>query len=140
MGTWSAVVSVPASGNEMELKDVITFTETTFTDVTQYSYNNKWIDLTKFKGTITVTGNKMSSTITEVGLSLYSSQTGMPTGEINMYKEGSVDIESIFSLSGLPTSYESTFSVSGRKMTLMSDNNADGDYTDENETIVYTKL
>ncbi len=39
----------------------------------------------------------------------------------------------------LPTSFEVKYSVSGNFLTLSIDANNDGDYTDENETVVYTK-
>lgn len=139
IGSWFYYISNTGNGKDMNFKEIRTYTENTFTDLLQYSVNNKWVDAIKLKGGLTVVDKTMNINITEVGISMLNEQTGMPTGEIYMYKKGSDDFKTIITESGLPTSYQLTYSISGRKMTLMTDSNGDGDFTDENESIIYTK-
>jgi len=56
-----------------------------------------------------------------------------------MYKTGSSDFQRIMSENGIPQTFTSQFSVSGNKLTIMTDVNNNGNYTDPGETTVYTK-
>src|SRR5665648_56411 len=78
-------------------------------------------------------------TISEIGISSLNAITGLPTGTIIGYKEGSVEFESILSQTEQSQTFESEYSISGSELTLKTDNNYDGDYLDEDEVTVYTK-
>lgn len=140
MGTWSADVTVSESGNSIQCKDKYTFTQSGFSDLLQLRdpSTGKYIDYMKLNGTMSVSGNAMNMKVTEIGVSSVD-VTGYPTGTIIMYKEGSSVFTSLFSQSDLPQAFKSVYEVSGSKMTLKTDNNNDGDYTDDGETTVYTK-
>ena len=56
-----------------------------------------------------------------------------------MYKTGSSDFQRIMSENGIPLTFTSQFSVAGNKLTIMTDVNNNGNYTDPGETTVYTK-
>jgi hypothetical protein len=140
MGTWSAVVTVSESGNSIQCKDKFTFTQSGFSDLLQLRdpSTGKYIDYMKLNGSMTVSGNALNMKVTEIGVSTFD-VAGYPTGSIIMYKEGSSVFTSLFSQTGQSQNVKSVYEVSGSKMTLKTDNNNDGDYTDDGETTVYTK-
>jgi len=131
VGTWS--IATTESG--IQFKDFMTFTKDGFTDLTQLYYptTNMWVDVIKTTATISVTGSTMTITYTGIGIS-----TDL-TGSITMYKTGSSDFQRIMSENGIPQTFTSQFSVSGNKLTIMTDVNNNGNYTDPGETTVYTK-
>jgi hypothetical protein len=123
------------------MKDVMTLSESGFSDLYQY-YNpttNKYIDYLKLGGLLSVSGSSMTIKATEIGVSSFDMMTGLPTGSITVYKEGSSQFENVFSQSGQPRTQKAEYSITGNKMTVKTDNNNDGDYTDEDETTVYTR-
>jgi len=137
VGTWSA--SMESSGTQV--KDNITFTKDGFSEVEQL-YNpttSKWINYMKASGSISITGTTMTVTYKGIGISTVDPITGYPTGSITMYNFGSTEFQSIMSSSGQTNSFVSQYSVSGNQLTLMTDNNGNGTYTDSGETSVYTK-
>lgn len=140
VGTWSAVATISESGNSIQCKDKFTFTQSGFSDMFQLCdpTTGKYIDYLKLSGTMIVSDNAMNMKATEIGVST-TDVTGYPTGTIIMYKEGSSVFTSLFSQTGLSQTNKSIYEVSGSKMTLKTDNNNDGDYTDAGETTVYTK-
>ena len=131
VGTWS--ITTTESG--VQVKDNMTFTKDGFTDIAQMYYptTNKWIDIIKTTGTISVTGSTMTITYTGIGV-----LTDL-TGSITMSTTGSSDFQRIMSENGIPLTFSSQFSVAGKKLTIMTDMNNNGNYTDPGETIVYTK-
>ena len=141
VGTWSAIETMTESGVSMQYKDIITFSKGGFNDLGQLydASTSKYIDYVKLNGTISVSGTTMNVKITEIGVSSFDMISGKPTGTIVTYKEGSSQYESLFTTTGQPKSFKSEYSVSGNKMTIKTDNNNDGDYTDANETTIYTK-
>ena len=56
-----------------------------------------------------------------------------------MYPVGSSEFQTYLTVNGFTLSYISKYSVSGNKLTIMTDNNGDGLYTGTDETKVYTK-
>jgi hypothetical protein len=140
IGTWSAAVTVSESGNSLQCKDKITFTQSGFSDLLQLRdpSTGKYIDYMKLNGAMNVSGNAMNIKVTEIGVSSFD-VTGYPTGSIIMYKEGSSIFTSLFEQTGQPQTFKSVYEISGSKLTLKTDNNNDGDYTDAGETTVYTK-
>jgi hypothetical protein len=136
VGTWSLTLS--QSG--MSMKDNMTFTKDGFTDIMQINnpVTNKWVDYIKTIGTISVSGSTMTTTYTGIGISTIDPLTG-PTGTITMYNTGNSNFQSLLTVAGMPLSFDSKFSISGNNMTMMTDLNGDGDYTDAGETSVYIK-
>lgn len=143
VGTWAVIMpSIPtATGFTGGFKDNMTFTKSSFTDLIQMPGESadKWIDYMNMKGSISVSGNLMTVTITELGISSFDVITGRPTGTIISYKEGSSTFDAILNNSEQPKTFNSEYSVSGNKLTLKTDNNDDGDYLDSDEVTVYTK-
>ena len=137
VGTWSAT----SESSGTQVKDNITFTKDGFSEVEQL-YNptsSKWISYMKATGSISITGATMTVTYKGIGISAVDPISGYPTGSITMYNYDSTEFQSIMSTSGQTTSFVSQYSVSGNQLTLMSDNNGNGTYTDPGETSVYTK-
>ena len=137
VGTWSAT----SESSGTQVKDNITFTKDGFTEIGQL-YNtttSKWINYMKSTGSISITGTTMTVTYKGIGISAVDPISGYPTGSITMYNTGSTEFQSIMSSSGQTTSFVSQYSVSGNQLTLMTDNNGNGTYTDSGETTVYTK-
>lgn len=141
VGTWIAVESIPTASGYTSIRDVMTFTENSVIDLIQFpgGSTDQWIDYMNLKGLVSVSGNMMTVTIAEIGISSLNAVTGMPTGTIVSYKEGSTEFENILRLSGQSKTFKSEYNVSGNKLTIKTDNNNDGDYLDEDEVTVYTR-
>lgn len=140
-GTWVTTFTSTEDGNSIQIKDVMTLTQSGFSDLYQV-YNpttSKYTDYIKLSGSLAVSGSTMTVKATEIGVSSFDLTTGYPTGTITSYKEGSSQFESLFTLTGQAKTFKSEYSISGNKLTLKTDNNNDGDYTDANETTVYTR-
>lgn len=143
VGTWVAIIPpIPTTtGYTGGFKDIMTFTENSVIDLIQFpgGSTDQWIDYMNMKGSLSVKGNIMTVTISEVGISSFSPVTGRPTGTIISYKDGSAEFESILSQANQSKVFESEYSISGNQMTIKSDNNNDGDYLDSLEITVYTR-
>jgi hypothetical protein len=119
----------------------MTLSKSGFSDLYQV-YNpltGKYTDYIKLGGLLSVSGSTMTIKATEIGVSSFDLVTGYPTGSITTYKEGSSQFESLFSVSGQAKTQKSEYSIEGNKLTVKTDNNNDGDYTDADETTVYTR-
>ena len=139
VGTWIAVNPISTEFGSTSLKEIMTLTETTFTDLMQILIpGNNWVEYVNMKGSISVNGNLIDVTIAEVGTA-FDMNTGLPTGVIKTYKTGSPEFDTLLSKAGRSKTFKLEYSVSGKELTLKSDNNGDGDYLDANETKVYTK-
>ena len=131
VGTWSATMTQAG----IQVKDKMTFTKDGCTDIIQIynSATNTWIDFMKTIGTISVTGSTMTTTYTGIGVA-----TDL-TGTITISAAGSSNFQSLLTENGIPLTFNSKYSVTGNKMTIMTDTNGDGLYTGTNETTIYTK-
>ena len=136
VGTWVSVETTSEDGLSAPTKNTLVLTANSFSYVSQL-YFIKYFDLAKMEGSITVSGDKVNATVTGFGMA--SEDVITNENEITVYKEGSSEFNSLIESSGIPTSFEVKYSVSGNFLTLSIDENNDGDYTDENETVVYTK-
>lgn len=139
-GTWVTVQTVALNGSYVQVKDIKTFTETSFTDLVQKQLSSdSWTDYVGMKGTVSVYGDMMNVSVTEIGASSYSVVTNLPTGVMTYYKKGTSEYDVLISQMDQSKNFESKFSVSGNKMIIQTDLNMDGDYLDEMETSIYTK-
>jgi hypothetical protein len=80
----------------------------------------------------------MNFKIIEYGLSSYDF-AGMPTGSIDLIKEGDPYSEYLFSILNSPENSKLVYSITENEMTFFRDNNGDGDYADANESVIYTR-
>lgn len=135
VGTWVNVGTSSEDGLSVPTKNTIVLTTNSFSYVSQLSLLGTYCDLGKVEGTMTVSGDKVNATITGFGM---ASEENITSGVV-VYKKGSSEFDSLIESSGIPTSFEVKYSVSGNFLTLSIDENNDGDYIDENETVVYTK-
>ncbi|HEY3371567.1 MAG TPA: hypothetical protein VGK10_11995 [Prolixibacteraceae bacterium] len=139
-GTWAATESIPTETGYTSIKDIVTLTETSFAELGQMEIGTgNWKDIASLKGTMTVSGNSLHITLTDVGMTTLNMLTGLPTGTIITYHEGSAEFNDQLSQMEQPKTYVTQFSISGNQLTLLTDINLDGDYTDEYETGVYTR-
>lgn len=136
VGTWVSVETTSEDGLSAPTKNTLVLTANSFSYVSQL-YFIKYFDLAKMEGSITVSGDKVNATVTGFGMA--SEDVITNENEITVYKEGSSEFNSLVESNDIPTSFEVKYSVSGNFLTLSIDENNDGDYTDENETVVYTK-
>jgi len=141
VGSWAATQAIFTEDAILQIRDIMTFTKDSYTDVAQIfdESTNEYIDYLKLIGTLTVDETIMHIDINEVGLSSVDLLSGKPTGTIVMYKEGTPQFDNIFSQTGQTQTFGFEFSISENTMTIYSDYNGDGDYNDEDEAIVYTK-
>ena len=138
VGAWMSTdtIYIPNYGTT-SIKDVMTLTETNFSDLRQVQVLTVWMDFISMKGTLSVDGNLINVKITEAGTSL-NMATKIPSGKITTYKEGTPEFDSLLSLAKLSKAFKSEYSVSGNKLTLKTDANNNGTY-DAGEITVYTK-
>jgi len=132
VGSWSSTTT--ESG--LSIRENMTFTKDGVTQLSQMSIptTNLWMDIIKATATLSVTGSTMTITYTGIGM------TPDINGSITvMYPVGSSDFQTYLTVNGFTPSYISKYSVSGNKLTIMTDNNGDGLYTGTGETTVYTK-
>jgi len=132
VGSWSSTTT--ESG--LSIRENMTFTKDGVTQLSQMSIptTNLWMDIIKATATLSVTGSTMTITYTGIGM------TSDINGSITvMYPVGSSDFQTYLTVNGFTPSYISKYSVSGNKLTIMTDNNGDGLYTGTDETKVYTK-
>ena len=141
VGTWVNTQAVFSGDAIYQIKDIMTFTKDGYDDLGQIldETTNTYIDYFRLIGSLTVSETIMNVHITEVGISTIDGITGKPTGTIVTYKEGTTQFESIFSQTGQAKSFGFEYSISENTMTVYSDNNADGDYADDGEALVYTR-
>jgi hypothetical protein len=129
------------AGEITPVMDVMSFTERSFFDALQLKLpDDQWTDYISMRGSVSVQGNKMSLAITEAGIYAFDLETGLPTGVVTRYKAGSAELDLLLSVSGQPKAFESEYSVSGNKLTLVTDYNVNGVFGDEFETTVYTRF
>ncbi|MBN1112870.1 MAG: hypothetical protein JXA53_08150 [Bacteroidales bacterium] len=140
IGTWSANQNITQDGVSMDIKDIITLTEDSFIDYAQFlnPSTGKYVDLMKMSGNLSVNSTTMLITIKEIGIAQINPNTGQSSGMFTV-KEGDAQFNNLFTQLGISKSYKSEYSVSGNKLTIKTDGNNDGDYTDKNETVIYTR-
>jgi hypothetical protein len=140
IGKWSRVETIPVEDFTLDVKDIVTFTARSFTNLGQVKNpeTNTWIDLMGLKANISVDKNKIDVTVKEVGLSELDLD-GMPTGDITYYSDEDMEFEAILAEVELEQHFLGEYSVSGDQLTLKSDDNNDGDFNDEGEIEVYTR-
>lgn len=141
VGSWATIETMSLDGIPTQFKDIMTFSKSGFNDLGQIydESTSKYIDFIKLNGTISVSGTTMNVKITSIGVSTFDMITRQFTGTIVMNKEGSSVFNNLLTETDQPKSFVSEYSVSGNTMTIKTDNNNDGDYTDADETTVYTK-
>lgn len=140
LGTWSRTETVIIDEFELDVKDIMTFTKNSVTNLGQI-YNpltEEWIDLMGLKGSLSVDGNSMDVTVDEIGFS-DTDLDGLPTGDMTYYDSGDPEFDALLNEFELEENFEAEYSVAGNQLTLKTDDNSDGDFNDEGETAVYTK-
>lgn len=141
VGKWTSEETITSEEGTELYKDIMTLTRTTFEDIIQTTDSEDgWVDSFFIKGTISANGNIIDVHVSEVGVSEIDPVSGEFTGNMTTYKEGSLLFEAIIAESGQDKDFQSEYSIEGNKMTLKTDTNDDGDYNDENETTVYTRV
>ena len=131
VGTWVSVETTSEDGLSALTKNTLVLTANSFSYLSQLYF----IDLAKMEGSITVSGDKVNATVTGFGM---ASEDDITSGVV-VYKKGSSEFDSLIANNNIQTSFEIKYSISGNLLTLSIDGNNDGDYTDEGETVVYTK-
>lgn len=141
VGKWTSEETVTSEEGSESYKDIMTLTRTTFEDIIQTpDSEDEWVDSFVLKGTISAHGNVLDVHVSEIGVSDIDPVTGEFTGSMTTYKEGSLLFEAIIAESGQEKDFQSEYSIEGNTMTLKTDTNDDGDYNDENETTIYTRV
>jgi hypothetical protein len=138
VGKWSS--DVITSDTQGDYKDNLTLTKNTFEDIIQTKVTSgAWVNSIIVKGTMTVTNNIMNVHVSEIGISAIDDQSGEFTGEITTYKEGSLLYGVIMDQVDQDSDFQSEYSINNNKLTLKTDVNNDGDFSDANETTTYTR-
>jgi hypothetical protein len=140
-GTWAAEGTLIINDLSFEYKDIITFNNGSFNNIGQLKNpsTNKWINFIGMKGSVTDNSGSMTITIKEIGISTVDVMSNMYTGNIVYYKDGQTEFNNLMTQTGMNTTYDSDYSISGNSLTIKTDLNNDGDFNDPNETSVYIK-
>lgn len=140
LGTWVAEETVPTDLGDLQVRDIVTFTPTNFTEVAKIydESSDEWIDFIGRKGNIVVHTGSMDVTLTEAGTAELD-DLGNPTGAITYYKDGTQEFTQILEFLEMEKNYKALYTVSGSTLTLKSDDNNNGSYDDEDEVHVFTK-
>lgn len=141
VGTWVVLGTFNDGETNFEMKDVLTLSSGKFEEKMQLKnpVNNTWLDYMGMKGTLTVNGNKINVTITEIGLSAINPVTQTPTGVITYYKSTDTEFSELVEGFGIDLTYQSEYSIQGSEITIKTDLNGDGDFNDEDELSTYTR-
>lgn len=139
VGTWQNI-SMFDEDNMIQMKETLILKENSFSALGEVNFDGEWIDYVKLAGSLNVSGTSMTLTIKELGISSFDMITGYPTGQIVTYKEGTAQFELIMGESGQEQIMSSEYSVSGENLSVKEDFNEDGDFNDEDEITVYTRV
>lgn len=140
VGKWQAFTTFDEEG-AIPGKETMTLTESSFSVIAQVSLaSGEWTDYIKVGGLLNVSGSTMTLEIKELGFSSFDILTGLPTGQIVSYKEGTSQFETIMQKSGQERKITSEFTVSGDILSVNEDLNNDGDVTDQGEMTIYTRV
>jgi len=139
VGTWAATVTYKdtSSNQNYAVRYLFTFTESSFTKIFQEisSTNNQWVNELATKGDLSVSGNKITYNVTDIGISSVNPGNNQPTGVITYYNENSSALEfqtylstleayTDFSLIAESKTYTNTFTISGKFLSFSEYPNA----------------
>lgn len=140
VGVWALEKTYAPEDGGFIIKDVINFSENSFTEVAKTrDSNNLWIDLVGRKGTFTVSNGEMIISLTEAGTTGVDPVSGGPTGVITYYKDGTPEFSDLLTELEMAKDYKALYTVSNNSMTLKADNNKNGSYDDLDETNTYSR-
>jgi hypothetical protein len=140
VGTWLDMRSVNQGGVNVEVKNVLTLSSDSLNYLAQYGLTSvgPWIVLFKMNGTAADSaGMVLKISVSSVSVPKYDSFYNV-TG-YTVYKQGDPQFTQMLSQYDFEQSFGFMYSITGNQMTLKHDFNHDGNFTDLNETIVYTK-
>jgi hypothetical protein len=131
VGKWTST----ATEGEMTLKDVLTLTEDTFEDIISVEVlTDIWVEFMGVKGTMKVAGNSVKLMANSVGA---VDDENMDT-ELVWYDSGTDDFNELVEVFG-GTELSGEYEVNGNELTLKTDLNNDGVYS-EDEITTYTRM
>lgn len=140
VGVWMLEKTYAPEDGGFIIKDVINFSENSFTEVAKTKdSNNLWIDLVGRKGTFTVSNGEMIISLTEVGTTGVDPVSGGPNGVITYYKDKTPEFSALLIEMEMAKDYKASYTVSNNSMTLKADNNNNGSYDDQDEVNTYTR-
>jgi hypothetical protein len=93
------------------------------------------------EGIVSVSGKTMKLIVHQVSYSTYNASTRTASEPHETYTFEDEDFGFSFGGIGMATSnHQGEYSISGNEMVLKIDYDSDGDYSDNRETVVYTRL
>lgn len=121
VGTWAALgtISLDSAGtNVVDAKDLLILSKSSFTELIQMKNpnTNQWISMAGIKGNLTVSGTMMSLYVKSAGLSTQDGFTGLPTGNITYYQEGTSSFDDLLYSLGISQSFSGTYSIEGNSL------------------------
>jgi hypothetical protein len=140
VGTWSISWDVAEEGDTIWVKDILTLTADTYSEVLQLRYHptGSWRTYFGMRGSLSVSGNIMTIKIDKAGFSTVDDQD-RPTGNVVYYSKGTEEYNAIIQFMGLNETITAEFSVTGDKLVLFIDLNGDGDVLDPGELSLFIR-
>ena len=141
VGDWVTEKTVETVEGSLDLKDIVKFKESTFTEtVSMYDpISDEWINMIGRKGDFTAEDGEMDVTITAIGYSTEDDITGYPTGNIVYYKDGTDEFDELLVELEMSKNYKALYTIEDDKLTLKADDNNNGKYDDEDEVNIFTR-
>lgn len=140
IGTWLDMRSVDEGEATVEVKNILTLSTDSLSYFAQYGITalGPWIGVFKLNGTAADSaGMVLKVTVTSISVPKFDANDNI-TG-YTVYKPTDPTFLQLLSQFNFEQSFGFKYSISGNQMTLKRDFNNDGDFSDVNETIVYTK-
>lgn len=135
VGTWE----MTETSDNGQMKTTLTVTESTVTVINSYFFGEAWIDGSGMKATLSVSGDDVTLTLTEIGQAPYT-MNGI--GDIVWYTPSDEEFAALALDFGANANLQivGKLTVDGDQLTIKTDNNGDGDYSDPYETQVFTRV
>lgn len=140
VGTWLMYGTEQNGDSVYQTKVVLGLNTDNFSYLMKVKNNSTgvWTDYVGQKGNLKVNGDSLTVHFTYLGVSALN-ENYFPTGVIVYLAEGDAGFTTLLDLMGGHNDLKGTYSITGNEMTLKMDSNADGDTTDEGETMILTR-
>jgi hypothetical protein len=134
VGTWLTTNTQEG----FEMKDSLTLTENTFTDIISISVNNNWLEYMGIEGTHQATGNQLVLNADSVAMAKINIFTGEIYNGLEWYKRGSEEFNQYISKFGMAT-MKGEYLIDGDTLTVKMDMDGDGFYSAYGEITDYLR-
>jgi hypothetical protein len=117
VGTWTRSETITEEGVTVDFKTTLTLTASKYTELVQMKTGEKFLDLIKITGALSVSGDVMTIDLQSIAVTSYSI-TGMPTGTLVTYNENSAEFNQFLSLFEIDKTQTASYTVVGKTLNV----------------------